>query len=187
MKLFGIVIVVAGAVLATVYGALVFFDNYFPHGRMWETPAVRPHEEPILVMEKDLVPFNGGEAFLRDAQGEGLASPLNGNTPEILEMGKKAYMNYCVFCHGKNHDGMGTVGQSFHPLPSNLKSPRVMAQSDGALFYAISFGKGRAPDLATTVAVEDRWAVIHYLRSLNAGSEPVSSPLPETSNSPGKK
>ena len=171
MKAFVIVILAAGAVLSAAYGALVYYDNYFPHGRMWETAAVRPHEEPVLIMEKDLVPFSGGEAFLRDAQGEELASPLSGNTPKILEMGKKAYMNYCVFCHGKNHDGMGTVGQSFHPLPADLKSPRVTAQSDGALFYAISYGKGRAPYLATTVAVEDRWAVIHYLRSLKGGAE----------------
>jgi len=166
MRRFVVVVILAGAVLSAAYGAFIYFDNYFPHGRMWETPAVRPHEEPILIMEAGLVAFDGGEAVFRENKGEGLASPLKSKAPETLAMGEKAYTKYCVFCHGKNHDGMGTVGQSFHPLPSSLKIPQVMAKSDGALFYTISFGKDRSPALATTMAVKDRWAVIHYLRSL---------------------
>jgi mono/diheme cytochrome c family protein len=63
---------------------------------------------------------------------------------------------------------MGTVGQSFTPLPGDLRSPKVQAMADGALYKEISFGKpdGRQPPLATTISMDDRWQIIAYLKSL---------------------
>ena len=186
MKPFVVIFLAIGAVGLAVYGALVHYDNYFPFGRMWETPSVRPHEEPILIMEKDLAPFKGGEAFFKTGNGEGLTSPLDAKAPETLARGRKAYTAYCVFCHGARHDGMGTVGQSFHPLPADLKSKKVLEKSDGALFYLISFGSERAPALATTAPVNDRWAIIHYLRSLKTGPEVLSHAMRIDPNSAEK-
>ena len=58
------------------YSALIYYDNNFRYGRMRETPAVRPHENPIPTMDKDVVPIDGGEAVLRVTGGKGLSSPL---------------------------------------------------------------------------------------------------------------
>ena len=174
MKRLAVIVLAAGVALSAIYGALVYYDDYFPYGRMWETPAVRPHEKPLLVMEKGLAPVGGGEAFFRDENAAGMVSPLDAGAPETLDRGKKVYAVYCVFCHGERHDGMGTVGQSFFPLPTNLRSKEVMGKSDGALFYEISFGSTRAPALATTLSITDRWAVIHYLRSLKTDPEALS-------------
>ena len=69
-------------------------------------------------------------------------------------------------CHGPKYDGNGTVGQSFKPLPTSLTSPKVRDKSDGELFIGLTFGFERQPPLADTVSTEDRWAVIHFLRSL---------------------
>jgi mono/diheme cytochrome c family protein len=168
MKRFVFVVVVLAAVLWAGYSAFIYYDNNFRYGRMRETPVVKPHEDPIPTMDKDAVPIHGGEALLRIGEGEELSSPLTYNAPETLAAGKKAYFNFCVPCHGKNLDGLGTVGQSFYPLPRNLKSPQVLDQGDGFLFHTISFGKERMPGLATTIAVENRWAVIHYVRSWTA-------------------
>lgn len=171
MKRFLMVLIAVGAIFSAAYGAFVYYDTYFPYGRMWETPAIRPHETPIPAMDKDLVPFGGGEALFKTAAGKDPASPLMRDTPETLAMGERAYGEYCVFCHGRNFDGMGTVGQSFHPLPADLKSKAVQEKSDQELFRLISYGSDRAPALATTVSTEDRWAVIYYLRSLNPGKQ----------------
>jgi mono/diheme cytochrome c family protein len=161
-----VVLAIAGVFVALVaYGVLTFYDHSMSLGRMWETPAVKPHEEPLLVMQKGLVPFGGGEAKLRAAA---LLTPPAGmdlKAQKTVDAGLIAYQNYCLHCHGSNLDGQGRVGQSFAPLPANLRSVDVLAKSDTNLFKAISYGGGRAPALATTVSVIDRWNIIAYLRA----------------------
>jgi mono/diheme cytochrome c family protein len=88
--------------------------------------------------------------------------------PAVIQQGKKVYSLYCQQCHGKYHDGNGTVGQSFHPLPTDLMSEKVQQTADGVMFKEISYGiqGGRQPALATTIEFEDRWRVIAYIKSL---------------------
>ena len=145
-KIIGLLIVV-GIVGYVAYEALMYYDNHFRYGRMRETPAVRPHEEPLLKMEAGLVPVDGGEAIYRVTAGVDLISPLNMSQDSVIARGKAVYLTYCAQCHGLNYDGQGTVGQSFHPLPMNLRSPMVQSKADGELFKSISYGVagGRQP------------------------------------------
>lgn len=152
------------------YSALTVYDTYFKFGRMWQTPAVRPYENPILVMDDDAVPVHGGESVYRASDPLQLQSPLDARDPEIIKQGQVVYATFCQQCHGINHDGQGTVGQSFAPLPTDLRSPRVQQTADGLMFKEISFGVdrpgARQPALATTIFPEDRWKVVHYVKSL---------------------
>ena len=168
-KIIGLSIVVAVLILVA-YQGLIFYDNNFRYGRMRETPAVRPHEEPLLIMEAGVVPFSGGEMNYRTQKPEDLKSPLETNNPETIKRGEADYFTFCAQCHGKNHNGKGPVGQSFYPLPTDLRSPKVQAESEGNIFWDISYGlpegKGRQPALATTIDVLDRWRVVAYVKSL---------------------
>lgn len=164
--------VVAAAVVLLVmilggYHVLLKIDNDFIYGRMRETPAVRSHEEPPLPMESGIVPAGGGEAIFRSTPAEQLHSPFQ-TTADDLKQGKTLYFVFCAQCHGTYHDGNGTVGQSFAPLPEDLRSAKVQALSDGILFKEISYGtpNGRQPPLATTIAAADRWRIIAYVQSL---------------------
>jgi len=114
------------------------------------------------------VPVNGGEAFYRAAAPETITSPFPLTEPTAIASGRTAYQYYCIHCHGKNFDGYGTVGQSFAPPPGDLRSTRVQSMPEGVLFKEISYGipGGRQPPLATTVAVNDRWCTIAYVKSL---------------------
>jgi len=155
------------AVMAAYHG-LLYFDNQFKYGRMRETPSIRPHEAPLPIMEKGLVPVSGGEAMFRAVEGSNLVSPLADVNPSEIAQGQRLYFNFCAQCHGKNHDGNGTVGQSFHPLPGDLRSKKIQFLADGIIFKEISYGipEGRQPPLATTISIEDRWRIIAYLKSL---------------------
>ncbi len=119
-------------------------------------------------MEAGLVPFAGSELGFKVARAKDLSSPLAMVAPQTIKAGQTVYRTYCAQCHGKNHNGNGTVGQSFHPLPGDLRSTQVQTRSDGALFQEISYGKpgGRQPALATTVSMNERWQVISYIKSL---------------------
>ena len=160
------IVVVAGIV---VYNALMYYDNNFPYGRMRETPVVKPHENPILIMEAGIVPIHEGEAIYRAIKPENLKSPMVLNDPAIIQAGQKQYFTYCHQCHGVKYDGNGTVGQSFYPLPTDLRSPKVQNQSEGQLFQHISYGiggSGHQPALATTIDIPNRWRIVAFVKSL---------------------
>jgi mono/diheme cytochrome c family protein len=163
-----IAVLVLGLFIFIAYEFLIFYDNEFIYGRMRETPGVRPHEEPLLIMEAGIVPFSGGEMIYRAQKAENLKSPLKMDDHETIKRGQDVYFTFCAMCHGKNHDGNATVGQSLFPLPTDLRSAKVLSKSEGALFKVISYGipQGRRPALATTVGIMDRWRVISYIKSL---------------------
>ena len=164
--------ILGGAALTVIlaaYGAITFYDYNMKIGRMWETPAVRPHEEPILAMDENTVPVGGGEAAFRFRPAQRLVSPLSGADPAAVQQaGESLYRTYCIHCHGKYHDGNGTVGQSFVPPPGNLRSARVQQMPEGMIFSEISFGVAgkRQPALATTIEATDRWRIVAYVKSL---------------------
>ena len=169
MKRLFIFLLGAAVVLFIVYNVLIYYDNNFKFGRMRQTPAVKAYEQPLLIMESGLVPITGGEAVLRAADPLTLKSPLNMYSPAVIQAGKIDYQNYCNQCHGPNYDGNGTVGQSFEPLPTDLRSPRIQAQSEGALFQHISYGiggSGRQPPLHSTIRIENRWGIVAFVKSL---------------------
>jgi mono/diheme cytochrome c family protein len=167
-KIIGFLIVVA-VVLYGAYEALMYYDNNFRYGRMRETPAVRPYEDPLPKMAAGIVPVSGGEAIYRTAKGVNLKSPLNAAEPFVITRGKAVYLTYCAQCHGYDYDGNGTVGQSFYPLPTDLRSPEVQTKPDGELFKTVSYGEPgkRQPALQTTVTIDDRWHVIAFIKSLD--------------------
>ena len=153
--------------------ALLIASTYLIAGcdyaRMKDQESIRTYEAEPPEMPEGTIPISGGFAALRASKPEDLHNPLS-HTREVLERGRLAYGYFCIMCHGKNFDGNGTVGQSFAPLPTNLKTPYVQQQSDGKLFYRISFGYKRHPSLASTVSEEDCWAIVRYIRSIGGGN-----------------
>jgi mono/diheme cytochrome c family protein len=164
-----ILFLIGAAIVGFVaYEALIDYDENFPYGRMWETPAVRPHEELPLSAPMGVVPQHGGEEVFKAMPADRLKSPVALSDPALIQAGKLLYSKFCAQCHGKNYDGNGTVGQSFHPLPTNLRGDKVQSLSEGAFFKEISYGipDGRQPPLAATIDSLDRWRIIAYVRSL---------------------
>jgi mono/diheme cytochrome c family protein len=166
-KIIGFFILVA-IVLLTVYYALIYYDNNFRYGRMRETPAVRLLEDPVLIEEAGLVPIDGGEAVYRVTPGSDLKSSVDMTQPNVIARGENVYRIYCAQCHGYNYDGNGTVGQSFAPLPTDLRTAKVQDSPAGVLFKNISYGipDGRQPPLHATITVDDRWKVVAFVKSL---------------------
>lgn len=162
------VLLIVATIGLVAWGVLTLYDENLKVGRMWETPAVKPHEHPLPIMAAHTVPFGGGEANYRLADPATLQPDSDITTLDAIAAGKVGYRRYCIQCHGKYHDGNGTVGQSFAPLPGDLRSAKVQSLSAGELFYEISYGipGGRQPALATTIGVEERWKIAGYVRNL---------------------
>jgi mono/diheme cytochrome c family protein len=135
------------------------------YARMSDQESISTYEASMPEMPEGTIPIGGGSRILRDTDPQNLENPVSLSRGAVKK-GERQYKYYCVFCHGARGDGHGAVGESFFALPANLRSERVQEKSDGQLFYTISFGQGRMPPLAATVAERDRWLIIYYLRSL---------------------
>jgi mono/diheme cytochrome c family protein len=93
----------------------------------------------------------------------------------LLERGKERFGIYCAVCHGLTGSGQGVVGPYWPggvmPPTSNLVDDRVRALPDGQLFWTITNGKGLMGPYNGNVSVEDRWAIVAYLRALQSSSK----------------
>ena len=91
-------------------------------------------------------------------------------TGRLLARGQQRYTIYCAPCHGAIGDGNGITKKiGAMAIVANLHDKRIVELADGELFNTVSYGKlplllmqGYAPQ----IGVEDRWAIIAYLRAL---------------------
>ncbi len=99
--------------------------------------------------------------------GENLRNPEPGDAASIKN-GRTIYVAYCAPCHGNKGKGDGPASASLNPKPADHTSGAVQAESDGTLYYKISEGHGHTamPPFKAVLSVDQRWAVINYMRTL---------------------
>ncbi|MHC4779797.1 MAG: hypothetical protein ACYTFG_14570, partial [Planctomycetota bacterium] len=85
-------------------------------GRMSNQASVQTFEEKMDAAPEGTVPVSGSETEFKTAPEGSLVNPIDANAAS-LDIGEVVYKRACFHCHGENHDGEGTVRQSFHPLP----------------------------------------------------------------------
>ena len=135
------------------------------YARMKDDEAIQTHDASMPKMPNNTVPVADSFERLKQADPQTLKNPL-AYTQQTVQRGGQKYAYYCLQCHGPAGKGKGTVGQSFAPLPTDLRSPYVQQQTDGNIFHRTSFGYKRHPPMAYTVSEMDRWAIVIYIRSL---------------------
>ncbi len=96
-------------------------------------------------------------------------------TADGLARGKELYGFYCGLCHGDKGDGLGFLYDSdanknakYLAAPANLLKEEFQAASNGRFYHAIMYGKNVMGGYADKLSEEERWQVIHYIRSLQA-------------------
>jgi len=149
-------------------------DDMISYERMKDQESFRPYEAKMPGVVPGAVPTeNGkfvGEEKYKSAPMGSLENPLPAG-PDAIARGEVAYAYFCIQCHGSKYNGDGTVGQSFAPLPTDLRSGYVQQMSDDELFRSISYGMMRHPPMWYTVSVEDRWSLIRWIQSLDEREE----------------
>ncbi len=89
-------------------------------------------------------------------------------TRSFLERGKERYDIFCTPCHGGTGDGRGIImtGQyGYVPAPSFHRDVSY-EMPVGEFYSAISNGIRNMPSYASQIPVEDRWAIVAYIRAL---------------------
>ena len=92
-----------------------------------------------------------------------------------LDRAKPLYDVYCGVCHGAKGDGQGplvTVPDAKYPAaPKNLLGDDMINAGNGRYYFAIVHGKNVMGGYTDKLSFEERWQVIHYIRSLQAQSK----------------
>ena len=105
-----------------------------------------------------------------DENGDWIAEAPVEFTKSFLYRGKERYDIFCTPCHGITGDGQGIImtGQyGYVPAPS-FHADRLREAPDGEIYSAIYNGVRNMPSYAHQVQVEDRWAIVGYIRALQA-------------------
>ena len=84
---------------------------------------------------------------------------------KAVEQGEKVAKVNCASCHGAKGKGDGAAAAALTPKPADWTSKKVQDETDGSLFWKISTGRGAMPPWKH-LPENDRWALVHYLRSL---------------------
>jgi mono/diheme cytochrome c family protein len=99
-------------------------------------------------------------------------------TPQLLERGMQRYNINCAVCHGPTAAGDGIVKQYGLATVVTLQDERIRNMADGEIFNTITHGKNTMMSYGPNVTVNDRWAIIAYLRVLQRSQNATLADVP---------
>jgi mono/diheme cytochrome c family protein len=103
----------------------------------------------------------------------------------LLERGRQRFDIYCSPCHGLAGYGDGMVAKRADQLqegtwtpPSSFHTDLVRTRPDGHLFNTISNGIRNMPSYGSQIPVNDRWAIVAYVRALQRSQNATIDDVP---------
>jgi cytochrome c5 len=142
-------------------------SQLFKDGRTMRTPP-----EGTVPQEREIDPERG-QGRLPDDSGyvEEVPSAIAqrfGGAQAMIERGQDRYGIYCRPCHDGTGSGRGAVvvRAGWTPPPPSFHQDRIRRMPDGQLFATISHGVRSMPSYGASIPVNDRWAIVSYVRAL---------------------
>jgi caa(3)-type oxidase subunit IV len=138
----------------------------------------------IVLTSVDL--FFRGDVYVKPGDLEAHAASVKSKlkdpwvaTPELIAHGHELFSVNCVACHGAEGKGNGPAAASLNPHPRNFTSDAgwVNGRSVSMVFKTLRDGvPGSAMASYSTLPVDDRWALVHYVLSLGPTKVPTPTP-----------
>ena len=134
-------------------------------------PAATPHVDVAFTIGADYA--NTGKMGAN--WGNGIPLPV---TAELMQRGQERFNINCSVCHGPNATGDGIVKQYGMATIVSLVDERIRNMSDGEIFHTITHGKNTMFAYGSNIIVNDRWAIIAYLRALQRAQNATPADVP---------
>ena len=87
-------------------------------------------------------------------------------TEQVMARGQERFNIYCSPCHGQTGMGDGMIVRRGFRRPPSFSEERLRTAAVGHFYDVITNGLGVMPDYQTQVPVNDRWAIVAYVRAL---------------------
>lgn len=126
-------------------------------------PTFKPYRSPALPAPAGSVPVTGLEST---GEAAGKLTPVPSSAASLAQ-GETLFRINCAMCHGPTSAKPGPVGMKLTPPPPGLDHGMVQGLNDPDIFNAITHGFGRMPPFQDKLTVQERWSLIHYLRTRN--------------------
>lgn len=116
---------------------------------------------------------NDSAGYVQSASNK---NPLIEDSSVTIDMkeAERLYLIYCGICHGDKLDGNGPLWKGgdgpFPAAPKNFMDPAMIAMTEGTMFHSVTYGKGQMGSYASQLNTKQRWEVIAYIKSKQAGT-----------------
>ena len=89
---------------------------------------------------------------------------------DVIADGATLYQRNCLMCHGETGKGDGPAAARIKPSPPDITTSEAQDRmTDGEMFYKITVGKRPMREFESKLSEDERWKVVHFLRTLRAG------------------
>lgn len=111
--------------------------------------------------------------------GQPVAVPPVAVTRELLARGQERFDIYCSPCHDRTGAGNGMIVQRGMRRPPSFHIQRLREAPAGYFFDVITNGFGIMLSYRAQVPVDDRWAIISYIRALQLSQNATIGDVPD--------
>jgi mono/diheme cytochrome c family protein len=157
-------------------------SDFFDDGRTMRMPI-----SDTVSREREIdIRFSEGRTEDNTAWLLAVPEPMvkrNNGLDKMVARGQDRFNIYCAPCHDKTGSGHGMVQKRAVAsgatafAPPTFHQDRIRHMPDGQLFATISNGKGNMPAYGPQIPIEDRWAIVTYVRALQVSQAKTESNL----------
>jgi mono/diheme cytochrome c family protein len=156
---------------------------FFPDHR-----TMRPLVDGVVAHDEEVDP-QIAMGRLDDESGYVLTIPTQvanrmGGNQAMVERGRARFGIYCAPCHDNTGSGEGLAKRRAVAsgaaafVPPTFHQDRIRHMPDGQLFATITNGKSNMPPYAMQIKVDDRWAIVSYVRALQLAQPKMGTLAP---------
>lgn len=95
-----------------------------------------------------------------------IKSPIALNA-DAEKKGEDLYNLYCLSCHGETGMGDGPASAPLVIKPANFHLERVTKQTNGAIYWKLTNGRGSMPAMKEVLKEQERWQLVAFIRVLS--------------------
>lgn len=99
-------------------------------------------------------------------------------TAAVMARGHERFDIFCSPCHGRTGAGDGMIVRRGYRKPPTFHQDRLRQAAPGYVFDVITSGFGAMPDYAQQIPVEDRWAIVAYVKALQRSQHATIDSVP---------
>ena len=103
--------------------------------------------------------------WIAPREADYIINPIKSDFNDIKST-EQTFNTLCAVCHGAGGNGDGIAGMGLIPKPANLVSKQVQIQTDGAIYWKLTYGRPPMAPYKDALSENQRWELVNFIRHL---------------------